>query len=85
MGVPVVAYSDCTGVKEFVRDGYNGLMADRSRTEDTLAIALRRLMSDRALREKLGRNGPESVSEFTLERYRSNWVELIESITERPR
>ncbi|MDX0480039.1 glycosyltransferase [Sinorhizobium medicae] len=85
MGVPVVAYSDCTGVKEFVRDGYNGLMADRSRTEDTLAVALRRLMSDRALREKLGRNGPESVSEFTLERYRSNWVDLIESITERPR
>lgn len=81
MGVPVVCYSDCAGVNEFVRDGYNGLAVERDTSGDTLAGALRRLMKDQALRKTLGENGPRSVSEFTLDRYRANWLNLIETVT----
>ncbi|MEY9627159.1 glycosyltransferase [Sinorhizobium fredii] len=83
MGVPVVSYADCAGVNQFVKDGYNGLAVERSGSGDALASALRRLMEDQTLREALGKNGPQSVSEFTLDRYRANWVNLIETLTER--
>ncbi|MCA1371209.1 glycosyltransferase [Bradyrhizobium sp. BRP14] len=83
MSVPVVSYADCAGVNQFVKDGYNGLAVERNGSEDALAKGLRRLMEDETLRETLGRNGPQSVSEFTLDRYRANWINLIETLTER--
>lgn len=83
MSVPVVSYADCPGVNQFVKDGYNGLAVERNGSEDALAKALRRLMVDETLRETLAKNGPQSVSEFTLDRYRANWVNLIETLTER--
>jgi glycosyltransferase involved in cell wall biosynthesis len=83
MSVPVVSYADCAGVNQFVKDGYNGLAVDRNGSDDALAKGLRRLMEDETLRETLGRNGPQSVSEFTLDRYRANWIKVIETLTER--
>lgn len=77
---PVVAYADCAGVNEFVRDGYNGLAVERTGTRDNLAQALRRLIIDENLRRRLGENGPESVKEFTFDRYKSNWINLIENL-----
>ncbi|MEY9998690.1 glycosyltransferase [Sinorhizobium fredii] len=82
MGVPVVSYADCPGVNQFVKDGYNGLAVERDGSKDTLAEALRRLMEDESLRDTLSKNGPQSVGDFTLGRYRSSWVKLIESVTE---
>lgn len=80
--MPVIAFSDCPGVNEFVIDGYNGLMVDRAGGAPALAAALKRLIEDEPLRRKLGENGPESVSPFTEERYAQGWVDLIEELTE---
>ncbi|MDW9633608.1 glycosyltransferase [Sinorhizobium meliloti] len=82
MNVPVVCYSDCAGLNQFVRNGYNGLAIERNSSGDALAGALRRLMEDPELREALGRNGARSVGEFTLDRYRANWLSLIDSLTQ---
>lgn len=82
MGVPVVSYSDCAGVNQFVTDGYNGLVVERGGSRDALAAALRRLIDDPSLRDTLSRNGPPSVKEFTIDRYRTSWLNLIESLTE---
>ncbi len=76
--LPVVCYSDCSGVREFVRDGYNGLTAERNGERDELADALRRLMVDEDLRLSLGARGPDSVGSFTVKDYRARWIELIE-------
>jgi glycosyltransferase involved in cell wall biosynthesis len=81
MGVPVVAFSDCPGVNEFVKHELNGLMVDREAGDQGLAAALKKLMANQSTRENLGRNGPSSISEFTLERYRDNWLSLIEKLT----
>lgn len=80
METPVVCYSDCDGLDEFVADGYNGLTAARKGDRDYLAHSLRRLMEDDNLRIKLGSNGPASVDEFTLDAYRSRWLHTIERI-----
>lgn len=82
LGMPVVAFSDCAGVNEFVVDGYNGLMVDRAGGAPALAAALKRLIEDEALRRRLGDNGPESVAGFTAERYAQRWIDLIEELTE---
>jgi glycosyltransferase involved in cell wall biosynthesis len=82
LGMPVVAFSDCAGVNEFVVDGYNGLMVDRAGGVEALAAALKRLIEDEGLRRRLGENGPQSVAAFTEERYAEGWIDLIEELTE---
>lgn len=75
---PVVFYADCSGVNEFVIDGYNGLAVDRHGEQDNLAATLRRLITDEEFRLTLGANGPPSVSRFSLDEYRTSWIDLIE-------
>jgi len=82
VAMPVVAFSDCPGVNQFVKDGYNGLMVERAGGAPALAEALKRLIEDETLRRRLGDNGPESVAGFTEERYAQGWVDLIEELTE---
>jgi glycosyltransferase involved in cell wall biosynthesis len=77
---PVVAFSDCAGVNEYVVDGYNGLMVDRGGGASALARALARLIEDDELRERLGANGPASIAEFSEARYRARWKEIIEKV-----
>lgn len=81
MGVPVVAFADCPGVNEFVKHEVNGLMVDREAGDQGLAAALKKLIANPDIRDELGSNGPEGISEFTLERYRDNWLGLIEKLT----
>ena len=82
-GVPVVAFADCAGVNQFLRNGYNGLSVDRAGGETALADTLRKLMSDDNLRSKLAQNGPGSVSQFSIEKYRENWMRLIHRLLEK--
>lgn len=81
LGMPVVAFSDCPGVNQFVRDGYNGLLADRQGGPESLAAALDRLIVDDSLRQELAGNAPQSVSGFTEESFANAWVEVIERVT----
>ncbi|MCP4382426.1 MAG: glycosyltransferase family 4 protein [Hyphomicrobiales bacterium] len=79
--VPVVAFSDCAGVKEFVIDGVNGVLADRAGGPQALAAALEALIVDPALRRQLGDNGPAAVASFTEEHFADAWVDIIERVT----
>ena len=56
---PVVAF-DVGGVNEAVRNGETGLLVKRGST-DKLADAIMKLLSDTALREKMGANGRRFV------------------------
>jgi glycogen(starch) synthase len=58
---PVVAF-DVGGVNEAVRNGETGLLVKRESSEE-LADALLKLLSDKALREKMGANGRRFVTE----------------------
>jgi glycogen synthase len=58
---PVVAF-DVGGVNEAVRNGETGLLVKRGSSEE-LADALLKLLSDKALREKMGANGRRFVIE----------------------
>lgn len=58
---PVVAF-DVGGVNEAIRNGETGLLIKRESSEE-LADALLKLLSDKALREKMGANGRRFVTE----------------------
>jgi len=59
---------DVPGCREVVRDGDNGLLVP-SRDAASLAAALRRLLQDPALRQRMARRGRErAVEEFSVER-----------------
>jgi len=60
-GKPVVAF-DVGGVNEAVRNGETGLLVKRGSSGE-LADALLKLLSDKALREKIGANGRGFVTE----------------------
>jgi glycosyltransferase involved in cell wall biosynthesis len=61
VGLPVVA-SSVSSIRELVRDGENGLLV-RERDGEDLAAALERLLTDRAMRERLARGGRRTVTE----------------------
>jgi phosphatidylinositol alpha-1,6-mannosyltransferase len=60
-GVPVVAFG-VGGVNEAVRNGETGLLIERGDT-NALADALQKLLSDKALRDKMGIAGRRFVTE----------------------
>ena len=84
-GLPVVAYADCAGLDQFVRDGDNGLLVDRAGGPRALADGLERLIADSALRERLRRRAPESVRPFSRDAFRDRWIEIIDGIVARRR
>jgi glycosyltransferase involved in cell wall biosynthesis len=69
-GVPVVG-SDAGGIPHYIRHGENGLVF-LSGDAAALGEALRQLLSDRQLRERLGRRGFEIARTTYTERA---WVE----------
>lgn len=79
-GLPVVAFSDCAGTNEFVRDGDNGLLVDRAGGPAALAEALDRLISDDELRRAIRERAPRSMEPYSLEAFRDRWVALIDEV-----
>lgn len=70
MGKAVVA-SDVGGLRELVRHGETGLLVEPG-SRRLLADSIRRLLDDRALRERLGRNAREDVEA------RRQWLSVAE-------
>jgi glycosyltransferase involved in cell wall biosynthesis len=74
-GLPVVS-SDVGGVHEAVADGETGLLVPPASARE-LGIALRRLVEDRPLRERLGAAGRRRVEErFALPAWRERHLAL---------
>ncbi|MEU8352980.1 glycosyltransferase [Streptomyces sp. NPDC048845] len=75
-GVPCAAFDCAPGVREIVRDGEDGLLAPPGNTT-ALAERLGRLMSDRALRDRMGEAARENVRRYAPERIVARWEELF--------
>jgi glycosyltransferase involved in cell wall biosynthesis len=77
-GRPLVA-SRVGGIPDLVEDGVNGLLVEPADTE-ALAAALVRLLTDRALAERLGAGAQASAGEWTIspEEFASRLRALVE-------
>lgn len=74
-GLPVIAYRSCAAVNELVRDGVTGLLCEDG--VEPLAAAMKKLMSDRALRVQMGGAVRESMRQYAPDRIWSAWENLI--------
>jgi glycosyltransferase involved in cell wall biosynthesis len=81
-GLPVEAFADCPAIEELVLDGETCLLApatpDRAAS---FAKSLDWLMSDEALRHRLGASGQERVTgKYDLEAICDTWEGLLTSV-----
>lgn len=77
-GRPVLGFADCPGTNELVVDGVTGLLAPGGEMRvEGLADSLRRLMSDPALRARLGSAGPAAVQRFSINRVVDVWESFM--------
>lgn len=76
-GLPVVA-TTAGAAPELIEHGKNGLLV-RLRDPDALASEIKRLISDRELRENLGKNAQRKARDFELEKVQQLWLETLEA------
>ncbi|MGC9667540.1 Stealth CR1 domain-containing protein [Planosporangium sp. 12N6] len=75
-GVPCVAYDCPNGPGEIITDGENGFLVPADDVE-ALADALRRVIDDVELRDRLGDNALASTSRFELDTVMKQWDGLF--------
>src|SRR4051812_1129620 len=83
LGKAVIS-SDVGGVSEWLRDGMNGLLAEKENPE-TLAEALAKCANNAELVEQLKAAGARTFERhFTLDRFAARFAELLISLERRP-
>lgn len=76
-GLPVIT-SNVGGIPEIIENGKDGLLVPPANPEE-LAIAIKKLIEDKTLRENLAKNLREKIlREFTLEKMIVNTISLYE-------
>jgi len=79
-GLPIVT-TDAPGCREILRDGENGFLVP-ARDAQAVAVALRRLIDNAALRAKMGRRAREIVlAEFSQERVIAETLAVYQELT----
>lgn len=78
-GLPAVGFAECPGLDELIRDGENGFLAAPG--ADALAEALKKLMSNRELRIRMGRNACEKMKEYAPEKVWEQWEKLLMDVS----
>ncbi|WP_254715272.1 glycosyltransferase family 4 protein [Actinomadura sp. NAK00032] len=76
MGLPVVSFDCPHGPAELIADGADGLLVANGDV-DALTAALRKLISDPALRDRLGERALRSVRRHDLDHIGARWSRLI--------
>lgn len=77
-GLPCVALESCSGVNKMIADGENGFLTEAN--IDAYANALNALMSDTALRVRLGQSAPDSVKQYASDEVLKAWKRLLSRI-----
>jgi glycosyltransferase involved in cell wall biosynthesis len=80
-GLPIVSTPNCGDV---VRDGFNGRVVP-SRDAAALAAAIREIVGNRELRERMSRNATARKAEFTLEAYQQRLIGAVQEHAARRR
>ena len=77
-GKPVVA-SRVGGILDLVKEGQNGFLAEPG-GEKGLAIAIKKLLEDKKMRDEMGKRGREIAQDFSVEKMIEKIDLLYESL-----
>lgn len=78
LGLPAIAYQSCPAVNELIENGKTGFLCEDG--VDALAAAMDKLMSDKALRIKMGRAAKAAMAQYAPEKIWNQWEELLEKV-----
>ena len=78
IGLPHIGFDYAHSVNEIIVDGHNGFLA---KDVDDFADKLKKLMSDKALRIKFGKNAREDMKAYAPEVLLDQWDALFKKIT----
>jgi len=78
VGKPVVA-SRVGGILDLVKEGQNGFLAEPG-DEKGLAIAIKKLLEDKKIRDEMGKKGREMAQDFSVEKMIEKIDVLYESL-----
>ncbi len=80
-GVACVSFACPSGPAQIIRHGEDGLLVPNGNAA-ALTEALRRLLTDQALRRRLGAVAPTLVQRYSVERVMGQWRELLLRVTQ---
>lgn len=76
-GLPTVAFKECPGVNDLVKDNFSGLLVEGRDKVSALADALNLLMHDDNLRARLGINALENSKMFDAKKIFNHWEAIL--------
>ncbi|NCC52302.1 MAG: glycosyltransferase family 4 protein [Spartobacteria bacterium] len=76
-GLPAVGYAGCGGVCDLIEHNKNGLLAQGNGDLESLRDALARLMTDAALRQKMGVHAVRTVELYAPSRVYDQWETFL--------
>ncbi|MEQ9639370.1 MAG: glycosyltransferase family 4 protein [Alphaproteobacteria bacterium] len=83
-GLPAVGYADCCGTNELIVNGQTGQLAGGNGDTDSLAAALRQLMSDDAGRAAMGESAVSAMLSYQPQSIFDRWEGLLADVAGRP-
>lgn len=78
-GLPVVSFDYKCGPRDIIVDGENGLLVPEGDIV-ALAVAMRRLMDDNLLRQRMAENAMRVTETYSEEKVMAQWVKLFEDL-----
>lgn len=81
MGLPSVGCKDCPSVNSLIRDDINGLLTEP--TPEEFAQAISKLIEDKELRMKLGKEALKNSLNYSADNVWGMWDSLLKSLTSR--
>lgn len=79
VGLPIVVFDCPRGPREIIRDGHNGLLVAAGDTKE-FGSALRRLIEDPELRQRLGAQAWIDAEQYTIDAITADWERLFDAL-----
>lgn len=77
VGLPVIGFSDCSGVNELIQNNISGYLV---KNVDELAEKLEILINDKELRKNFGNEGRKIAQQYEITTIINQWEDLIASL-----
>lgn len=75
-GLPCVAYSSAEGASEIISDNWDGYLI-QDRNQEKMVKRICELLANRNRRLVMGSNGVKKAKEFTTEKTKEKWLEIL--------
>ncbi len=76
-GLPSIGFQDCDGVRDLIKNGRNGILAEGNANIPSLTKVLIKLLNDEKLRDEMGLEAIRSVQGYQPSSIFDQWEELL--------